>query len=78
MSGGVYKCHFVNSCRSHLGTHRCRNSFRNDARCTVLVVEGAGVGRLLQKILSISSKRKREKNGNSGKGELHINLPFYV
>lgn len=64
MSGGVYKCHFVNSCRSHLGT--------------VLVVEGAEGGRLLQKILSISSKRKREKNGNSGKGELHINLPFNV
>lgn len=78
MSGGVYKCHFVNSCRSHLGTHRCRNSFRNDARSIVLVVEGAGGGRLLQKILSISSKRKREKNGNNGKGELHINLPFYV
>lgn len=78
MSGGVYKCHFVNSCRSHLGTHRCRNSFCNDARSIVLVVEGAGGGRLLQKILSISSKRKRGKNGNSGKGELHINLPFNV
>lgn len=78
MSGGVYKCHFVNSCRSHLGTHRCRNSFRNDARSIVLVVEGAEGGRLLQKILSIGSKRKREKNGNSGKGELHINLPFNV
>lgn len=69
MSGGVYKCHFVNSCRSHLGTHRCRNSFRNDARSIVFSGRGGGGGeRLLQKILSISSKKKGEKMGIVGRG----------
>lgn len=69
MSGGVYKYHFVNSCRSHLGTHRCRNSFRNDARSIVLVVEGAGGGGdYSKKYCQLAAKEKGKKMGIVGRG----------
>lgn len=69
MSGGVYKCHVLNSCRSHLGTHRCRNSFRNDARSIVLVVEGAGGGGdYSKKYCQLAAKEKGKKMGIVGRG----------
>lgn len=64
MSGEVYKCHVFNSCRSHLGTHRCRDSFRDDARSIVFfVLEGVrGCGRLLPKKFLTTKKKRKKKN----------------
>lgn len=63
MSGEVYKCHVFNSCRSHLRTHRCRDSFRDDARSIVFCARGGeGVWQTTPKKILNDKKKRKKKN----------------